>query len=282
MLLSVRHTTAHMSDTDFRFRLEQAGVFKHIIEACKDLIKETNFDFDEQGLGTVSMDSSHVAMVVVRINKEAFVEHKLARPKTIGLNMASLCKVLKTCQESDTLTLSNDGEDKLSFLVENGESPASLSMKTMDIDADRLGIPDNLTYSAVVTMSSRRFKALTNEFANFGDTVRIAVSKEGVAFSVKGGDIADYNRLLHSTSTVVGDAKNPDSVHVVLNEAMEEPMTFALKYLIEFAKGSSVASRISLSLKPEMPLCVEYALDSGLGSLKYYLAPKIDDKVVES
>ena len=44
-------------------QLQQAGLFKKVAEAMKDLCKEVNFDCSEKGMQVQSMDSSHVALV---------------------------------------------------------------------------------------------------------------------------------------------------------------------------------------------------------------------------
>ncbi len=59
---------------------------------------------------------------------------------------------------------------------------------------------------------------------------------------------------------------------------LEEEITlqFALKYLVNFAKGSSLSDTIILKMNSDVPLVVEYKIEE-LGSLRYYLAPKIED-----
>ena len=54
-------------------------------------------------------------------------------------------------------------------------------------------------------------------------------------------------------------------------------LSFALRYLNMFNKASCCCTHVKLMLATETPLVVEYEID-GLGSLKYYLAPKIDEE----
>ena len=60
---------------------------------------------------------------------------------------------------------------------------------------------------------------------------------------------------------------------------MEEPveLTFALRYLNFFTKATPLSPTVTLSLSPEVPLMVEYDIES-LGYVRYYLAPKIDEE----
>ena len=59
---------------------------------------------------------------------------------------------------------------------------------------------------------------------------------------------------------------------------MNEPVTqtFACRYLGFFVKATPLSSAVSMSLKHDMPLLVEYKIGDS-GHLRYYLAPKIED-----
>jgi len=48
------------------------------------------------------------------------------------------------------------------------------------------------------------------------------------------------------------------------------------RYLNLFNKASSLSNQVILYLSKDTPLCVEFKIEN-LGSLKYYLAPKINE-----
>jgi len=54
-------------------------------------------------------------------------------------------------------------------------------------------------------------------------------------------------------------------------------LTFAVRYLNMFTKAANLASQVSLSMSPDVPLVVEYDIGD-IGCMRYYLAPKIDDE----
>jgi proliferating cell nuclear antigen len=62
------------------------------------------------------------------------------------------------------------------------------------------------------------------------------------------------------------------------DKAMGDKVTlsFALRYLNMFNKASTLCNHVKLMLASETPLVVEYEIEN-LGSLKYYLAPKINE-----
>jgi proliferating cell nuclear antigen len=44
-----------------------------------------------------------------------------------------------------------------------------------------------------------------------------------------------------------------------------------------FTKASCLSNQVTLSMSPEVPLVVEYNIGE-IGHVRYYLAPKIEDK----
>ena len=65
-----------------------------------------------------------------------------------------------------------------------------------------------------------------------------------------------------------------NAVLITLDEAVCQ--TFSLRYLNNFTKATGLSDKVMLRLGPEVPLEVEYKI-ADFGSLRYYLAPKIDD-----
>lgn len=62
-------------------------------------------------------------------------------------------------------------------------------------------------------------------------------------------------------------------VSVQVNEPVT--MAFASRYIGLISKATPLSSTVSLSIKDEMPLLVEYKIGD-IGHLRYFLAPKTD------
>lgn len=58
-------------------------------------------------------------------------------------------------------------------------------MKLTDIDSEQVGIPET-EYSAIIKMPSGEFARVCRDLSNFGESVTICVTKDGLKFSVKG------------------------------------------------------------------------------------------------
>ena len=53
-------------------------------------------------------------------------------------------------------------------------------------------------------------------------------------------------------------------------------LTFSMRYLQMFAKAYHISNVVTISLLDEQPMKVEYNIGN-YGSIKYYLAPRLND-----
>ena len=125
------------------------------------------------------------------------------------------------------------------------------------------------------------------DLSQFGESVVISCTKEGVKFSAA-GDIGTGNIKLAQTANV---DKEEEAVTIEMQEPVT--LTFACRLVIEilwkefnlafnrylnmFTKASCLAAQVSLSMSPDVPLVVEYNIGE-IGQVRYYLAPKIEDE----
>ncbi|KAJ7499465.1 proliferating cell nuclear antigen, N-terminal domain-containing protein [Mycena latifolia] len=178
-------------------KLEEAGTLKKLLDAIKELVTDANFECNEEGLNLQAMDNSHVALVSVHLEAAGFKRFRCDRPMPLGVNLASLTKVLKCAKDDDECTLkAADDADVLNLVYEAKSSDriAEYDMKLMEIDSDTLGIPDT-DYDAEVIMPAAEFSRIVRDLGALGESVRIEVSKEGVRFA-SDGEAANGSVLL--------------------------------------------------------------------------------------
>jgi len=254
-------------------RLVQAGLLKKILDAIKDLVTDANFDCNSTGIALQAMDSSHVALVSMLLRSDGFDKYTAERNTSLGINLASMYKILQCASNDDSVTMKAESNPSVvSFMFESSKQDkvSDFELKLMEIDSDVLGIPET-EYSAIIKMPSSEFQRICKNLTILGDTVVISVSKEGVKFSVQ-GDLGAGNIHCRQSSSV--DAKEEESVSIEINEPVT--LTFALRYLNNFTKATSLSTIVTLSMSKEVPLVVEYRIQDA-GFLKFYLAPKIED-----
>merc|ERR1712061_162271 len=191
----------HLSPSSFAMVLEahlqQAVLLKKVVDAMKDLCKDVNFDCSEKGLQLQSMDSSHVAMGSLLLRESAFADFKCDRPTSLGMNVDSLAKILKMCGPTDSLKVRwQGGADTVGFQCESGSDDriADLDLKLMQIESEHMEIPAQ-HYKVTAKLPSAEFQKICRDLKEFGETMQVKASKEGITFSVQ-GDAGGGNVLL--------------------------------------------------------------------------------------
>ncbi|KOS14864.1 proliferating cell nuclear antigen [Malassezia pachydermatis] len=287
-------------------KIEQAVVFKRVLDAIKDLVEHANFDCNEEGIRLQAMDSSHVALSAVELRADGFEEYRCDRPMSIGMAITSLTKVLRSANNNDILNMRKaDNADSLHLVFEGTSSDriGEFDLKLMDIDTEHLGIPDT-EYDAVVKLSSNEFARICRDLSNIGESVKITITKEGVTFSTEGEigearmtlkqgsgsaarldddddeadplDDEDSDRFSKKRKTGAGSSSAAGAGAVVPVEIQLEKavaLTFSVQYLVNFTKAAPLASAVTLHMADKVPLLVEFAFENG--HVRYYLAPKL-------
>jgi proliferating cell nuclear antigen len=255
------------------FTLAQSSVLKRTIEAMKELCKEINFDCSDKGIEVQSMDSSHVALVSLILKEKAFQDYKCDRATTLGMNMDAVSKVMKMCNPTDVLKLKAEtGADHATFQCENTaeDEVSEFDLKLMQIESEHMEIPEQ-QYQVVCQMPSAKFLKIVKDLKEFGETMQISASKDGIKFSVK-GDIGDGSTMIRQ--------RDSDKLEERVKIDVKEPViaTFALAYLVKFAKAAPLCGGVELGVGADMPISVKYDLDNAEnGHMQFHLAPKVED-----
>nr|WCZ58304.1 proliferating cell nuclear antigen [Paratrimastix eleionoma] len=256
----------------FEAVFEQASLLKKLVEAIKELTDTACFEVTSTGISCQAMDTSHVSLVTFVLKGAQLAHFRCDRSLTLGLNLKTLTKLLKTAGNEDKCTLKAEEDgDRLTIMIEakNGSKTSSYEIKMMDITQDSLGVSD-AEYKAVLKMNSEEFMRICRDMSLIGDTVQIEMNKEAVSFTVTGEETSGTVTLRPSTP-VDDDAGTSIEIQEPLN------LSFALRFLNFFTKASPLSEKVTVSLSPDQPLCVSYDIGD-MGNIRYFLAPKIEDE----
>ncbi|CAJ0585231.1 unnamed protein product, partial [Mesorhabditis spiculigera] len=260
----------------FEAKLANAALLKKIIDSIKDLVTDAPFDCSEQAVCLQAMDSSHVALVSLKMEVGLFDTYRCDRTVNLGLSLANMAKALKCANNDDTCEMKFDDSDAdtvtFTFCDTKRDKTQDVTMKMMDIDGEHLGIPDQ-DYAVVCSMPSSEFRKTCSDLAMFSDTLVITATKAGIVFSGKGDGGSSV--ITYSQSK---DADNGDQVTLKIDDPVN--VSFSIKYMNQFTKASSLSDRVTISLSNDVPVVVEYSIEDN-GHLRFYLAPKVDDDTMD-
>merc|ERR1712050_652272 len=131
---------------------------------------------------------------------------------------------------------------------------ADFDLKLMQIESEHMEIPEQ-HYKVTAKMPSAELQKICRDLKEFGETMQMKASKEGITFSVQ-GDVGFGNVMLKPRESEKPEEKVTLTVH--------EPVTasFALRYLVNFAKAAPLSGTVELGLGPDAPLLVKYNLEA--------------------
>lgn len=261
-------TSTDASANSFALVLEahhqQVVLLKTVVDTLTEFFTEVNFDCSEKGIQVQSMDSSLTALVSLLLRKCAFADFKCDRPMSLGMHVDSLSRVFQNCGPNHSLKLKwQNNADTLHIRYDNskGDCIADFDLKLMQIERGHSEIPE-LQYEVVARLPSGEFQKICKDLREFGDTIQMSASKEGIKFSVA-GNVGSGNVMLTPR-----DAAEPaDKVTLTVHEPVTA--TFALCYLVNFTKAAPLGEVIELGLG-HAPLLVRYELaraDNGFTQL---------------
>jgi len=92
------------------------------------------------------------------------------------------------------------------------------------------------------------------------------------AVDTDGNGTLDFQEFL---TAVKGNKE--DSETTTIDDATPVTQTYAMRFLIFFTKAGSLSDHVTLSIAKDLPLTTEYKIGQDGGSVKYFLAPKIDE-----
>lgn len=243
----------------------KSDFFKRLVDAFKDLVPQGNVEFTSEGMIITEMDSASVALVSVFLPRAAFDRYECNGGSVVaGMSFLQLGKVLKLAGNDDEIGFGvSASSDAFQFAFRNQTRTTEFELRLMDVDSAKLSVPDE-AFSHAFSMSSKEFRDIVSGFQNLGmDTCEVSIKQDGSIEFEATGDVGAAKVAMPAAPDPLG--RRPDH---------EIKMSFMLKYLVDFSKAVAVADRAILSLGENLPLLLEFVAEKG--SVKYYLAPKLN------
>lgn len=255
----------------FKVKLKDGGaMWKKLVECLKDVVTDVSFVIDGDGIRMEAMDVARVCLINLTLSANGFTSYKVDAqgPTVVVLPLANLSKIFRFADNDAQVTLMSDQYDtsyvKFVFEMNNG-TRCDFRVATMAHDGtySKYEVP-NVKYSASVEMPSADFAKTCRDLASISETVHAYVDAEG--FTLKAdGDIGVAR---------VAFKKGDD---VTISRSDEVELDLGVRHLVALSKAGTLSDKVSLSFQNDYPLRAVFRLGDGMGTLSYYLAPRIID-----
>ena len=249
--------------------MDDGTIFKKIMDLLKDVLDVGIFIINEDGISLQSLDSSHISFIQMLLQKSAFSKFIYNKNREddleFAISMESLCNVLKCMNVGEQITISHNEEDnKVSWTFENPDTGSykNFNLNLLNDESQDINIPKSNFDCRIKTLSSE-FQLILKNLAYIGDYVNICIDKDN--------DIVDFKSAGDQSDGLIRLQKNN---HTKLKLTENFDSKFSLKYLQIYAKSSSFSSTVSIHLKENAPISLEYKIDHLSGIIRYFIAPK--------
>jgi len=241
--------------------VEDAKFWKGCVDAIVSLIEEGVLEIKEDGISLKAMDPSQIAMVCFSAPKKSFSHYGVDAPAKLGLSFTDLSKFLARVRAGERLIMRME-ENRLVLEFSSEEGKRSFKMPLIDIPAGSQKEP-KIEHEVSVRMRAGPLKEILRDAELVSSHLTLSAGEGGLAVDAH-GDSADLHVESERTAKAIEEIKAKKAAKA----------TFPLTYLSNITKACPDDRPLTLHLKTNAPIKIEYSLDGA--ELVYYLAPRID------
>lgn len=240
--------------------INNAKMFKDCVDALNILLDEGEFSITGDGVKLRAMDPSQIAMVDFVLPKHAFDRYEVPNETRISLNMDDLARIMGRVRIGEQLTLKLD-ESRLGMLF-RGKSSRRFSLPLLDASGAMPREP-KVEFDARIRISGEVLREGLKDASLVSSHVILRADSTGFTIEAH-GDKGD----------VVNEVKKEEEALMEHAVKADARAMYPLEYLNDILKSASPESIVTLEMKADAPIRIEYAV--GDATVKYYLAPRIE------
>ena len=237
----------------------KADTLKEIVTIVSTLVDEAKFSITPNGIRLRAVDPAHVAMVDLKLNKEAFEEYK-ADESELGIDVTKLEQFLRLAKAGEIIDIMND-EEKRRLNVAVGNTTKRMSL----IDTTGMSEPKvpNLNLPAKVTLKIEDISQGIKASESVSDHIALTVTKDSFEMVCEGDTDQVQMKLLKDQLI---ELECEDKVKSL----------FPLEYFSNMMRAIPSQAKITLNLGNDYPVKIEFSIANGNGSVVFLLAPRIE------
>jgi proliferating cell nuclear antigen len=243
----------------FKARIKME-VLRELVEVVSTLVSEVKLSVSKDGIDVKAVDPSHVAMLVLKLNKNGFEEFT-GEPTEIGVDVEKLKEVLRLSKPGDIIDLQYDG-GKNRLVLHVGRVTRHMSV------VDPAGITDpkvpNVTPPGLAVVRMEELRQGIRGSESISDHVTITLDGEGFTMHSEGeNDRVDMKLAKDNLKRL----------------EVKEPVRsmYPLDFFSNMVKSITSSDEVTLHVGNEYPLKIEFAVAGGKGEGRFLLAPRVEE-----
>jgi proliferating cell nuclear antigen len=245
----------------FDIKIDDARYWKSCIDSIVSLIDEGSFSITKDGIGLKAMDPSSISMVSFFMPNKAFSKFEVDKTTAVGLNLENLGNILASSRQGEQLVMKDSGNKLvLEFIGKSSKRRYKLPMIDVKKEPDK---EPKIEFESIVELKSDTLKEVLKDASLLSSHVGFKTEKESFYVIAK-GDAGEMEQ------------EHGSNADVVKKMTITKPsnVTFNLDYLERMIRACPAATAMTVSLKSEDPVKVEYKIGDAVVS--YFLAPYME------
>jgi proliferating cell nuclear antigen len=245
----------------FEIKIDDARYWKSCIDSIVSLIDEGSFNITKEGIYLKAMDPSSISMVNFFMPNKAFSKYEVDKATSVGLNLENLGNILSSSRQGEQLVMKDsNGKLVLEFIGKNSKRKYRLPMIDVKKEPDK---EPKIEFESVVELKSDSIREVLKDASLLSSHVGFKTEKDSFYVVAKG----DAGEL---------EEEHVNNADVVKKMTITKPSnaTFNLDYLERMIRACPSNAAMTVSLKTEDPVKVEYKIGDAVVS--YFLAPYME------
>lgn len=240
----------------------EATQIQDVVDYLTTLVEEARLVFTEDALEVKTVDPANVGMTDLSLNSEAFEVYNSI--EELGVNLTKMAEILDIADNDTLVVMRFDPEQaKLHFSFDGLEyTLALLDPETLSDEPD---VP-SADESAEVAVESEEIVRGVSAANMLSDHVTFRADSEREVFVIEAqGDTDDVSVEL------------TEDDYVTMQSPEDASTMYSLDYLTDMLNPISSSSLLTLTIGDDFPLHINFTFSDGEGTVKYVLAPRIQN-----
>ena len=251
----------------------KSDVFTQLFQFLKAFTDVIVIQVLEDKLYVQGMDNAHVSLFEINLSSTWFESYVIDKNESIGVNNVILSKILSTREQNQNICLHKTTEDKLNITFDSddkNEFKKEYLMPLIDVDHEQMNITPN-EYNLEITMDSKKFKNMIDEFNNFGTNLQVTYDGQNEKIMMVMETENMGNMMVH--------VNLDDMQECAINEDEFQTCAYSVKYIYNMCQYHKIAKYVHLCFSHDVPLQCKYIISDNEESdyIRFFLAPKMED-----
>lgn len=242
----------------------ETKVFQNIVESLGKIVNETALIADEEEVTMKAIDPAQVALIIVTLDRDVFLEYEVSDKESLGFNIANIMKFLKRAKKGYQLELGTEEEGSKLRIVLKGSLIKRYTILNLDVPEPEVPDISSLDYKVKASILADVLSNAIRDAEAIGESIELeAPDMDTLIIRAVGPGTEGAETKLTRASTALIELEVDEPSKAVYD------LTF-LKNILSLTK---VSDTIDLMFSTDAPLYLKFKIIAG-GEVEYLLAPQ--------